>query len=65
MKPDEQVITKYDLEKFNRGGSNTRVHEIWNNIISSMPEKLKIEAQVKGFTLKKIEEEIRGLIAMK
>lgn len=62
MKPDEQVISKYDLEKFNNGEPNTRVHEIWNNIVSTMPENLKLEAQTKGFTLKKMEEEYMGLV---
>lgn len=53
---NEQVISKYDLEKFNKGEANTKIHQIWQNVISEFPEKLKKEAETKGFTLKKIDE---------
>ena len=59
--PNEQVISKYDLAAFNKGEKDTKVHRIWEKIISSFPVKLKKEAEEKGFKLKKLDE-LMGLI---
>ena len=51
IKAEEQIVSLNDYNKFMSGEKNTRINEIWKNILNEMPEELKTEAEGKGFTL--------------
>jgi len=50
----EKIITKYDLQLFKEGIKDTRIHQIWNKIVSTFPIDLKEEASQKDFKLKEL-----------
>jgi len=52
---EEKVVTKYEMDRFLKGEQDTKVHEIWNNMIATFPEALKKEASEKGFKLNEVD----------
>lgn len=52
----EQVVSRDELERYNKGENNTEVQRIWEKMINSFSRTSREEAMKKGFTLKKIDE---------
>lgn len=55
---ENPVVTKLDIEKFNKGEENSEVENIWKSIVNHLPQNLRSEALKKQILLEELSREM-------